>query len=188
MNQVGILALQGSIIEHEEMLKSLDVEYKKVRSKSDLESISHLIIPGGESTTLRLLLEQKDMWDLFVKRTEWISDQVRNDNVLKVFGTCAGAILCSRAGARFEVDRNGFGSQQHSFIAPLVSQKFPDLEGVFIRAPKFKNIDSSVKILATFEDDPVLFQDRNFLISSFHPELSKEKRIYEYFLNLGDLK
>jgi pyridoxal 5'-phosphate synthase pdxT subunit len=175
MRQVGILALQGSIIEHEKMLNSLNEEYIKVRTKSDLELVSHLIIPGGESTTLQILLEQKDMWELFQSRV--------NNEKLKVFGTCAGAILCSRAGARFQLDRNGFGAQQNSFIASLVSEKFSKLEGIFIRAPRFKKIDSSVDILATLENEPVLLKDRNFLIASFHPELSGEKRIYEYFLD-----
>lgn len=179
---VGILALQGSIVEHAKMLDSLKIAFVNVRTKEDLESVSHLIIPGGESTTLRLLMDQKNMWETFVKRTEEIPNQVRNDERLKVFGTCAGAILCARAGAKFEVDRNGFGAQQNSFISALDSVQFPHLQGVFIRAPRFKNIDSSVEILATFENEPVLLRDRNFLCASFHPELSGEQRIYEYFL------
>jgi 5'-phosphate synthase pdxT subunit len=185
MKKVGILALQGSIVEHEKMLASLDVHFISVRTREDLEQVTHLIIPGGESSTLQLLLEQKGMWNMFVKRTGAIPNQVRNDNKqesLKVFGTCAGAILCARAGAKFEVDRNGFGAQQNSFIAPLDSQPFPDMTGVFIRAPRFKNIDASVEVLATFENEPVLLRDRNFLCASFHPELSGEQRIYEYFL------
>jgi 5'-phosphate synthase pdxT subunit len=172
--KVGILALQGSIVEHAKMLESLNVEFVKVRTKEELESVSHLIIPGGESTTLSLLMDQKDMWEMFQARVQ------RQD--LKVFGTCAGAILCARSGAKFEVDRNGFGAQQDSFIAALDSDQFPNLKGVFIRAPRFKNVDVSVEVLATFENEPVLLRDRNFLCASFHPELSGEKRIYEYFL------
>ncbi len=172
--KVGILALQGSIVEHAKMLDSLNVEFLKVRTKEELESVSHLIIPGGESTTLFLLMEQKDMWTLFQSRVQ--------NQELKVFGTCAGAILCARAGAKFEVDRNGFGAQQNSFIAALDSVQFPHLKGVFIRAPRFKNMDASVEVLATFENEPVLLRDRNFLCASFHPELSGELRIYECFL------
>lgn len=172
--KVGILALQGSIVEHEKTLASLNVHFISVRTRGDLEQITHLIIPGGESSTLQLLLEQKGMWSLFQSRVQ--------NREFRVFGTCAGAILCSRVGAKFEVDRNGFGAQQNSFIAPLDSQLFPDLTGVFIRAPRFKNIDSSVEVLATFKDEPVLLRDRNFLCASFHPELSGEQRIYEYFL------
>jgi len=172
--KVGVLALQGSIIEHEKMLESLDVEFVRVRTKEDLEAVSHLIIPGGESSTLQLLLEQKGMWELCTSRAK------RKE--LKVMGTCAGAILCSLIDSKFEVDRNGFGAQQNSFSASLESKKFPKLEGVFIRAPRFKNIDDSVQVLATFGNEPVLIQDRNFLVMSFHPELNKEKRIYEYFL------
>lgn len=172
--KVGVLALQGSIVEHEKMLASLNIEYISVRTQEDLASISHLIIPGGESSTLQLLMEQKKMWEVF-------EEKARN-GALKIFGTCAGAILCSRVGANVEVDRNGFGAQQHSCIVSLESAVFPQLEGVFIRAPRFKNIDVSVEVLARFEEEPVLLRDRNFLIASFHPELSGEKRIYEYFL------
>lgn len=171
---VGVLSLQGSIIEHEKMLKSLDVDFLRVRTKENLESVSHLIIPGGESSTLQILLEQKNMWELFKKRA--------GSGDLKVFGTCAGAILCSRVGANFEGNRNGFGAQQNSFIASLKSKQFPGLKGMFIRAPRFKNIDTSVEILATFENEPVLLRDRNFFCASFHPELLGELRIYEYFL------
>ena len=171
---VGILALQGSIVEHGKMLASLDVHFISVRTREELEQVTHLIIPGGESSTLQLLLEQKGMWSLFQSRVQ--------SREFSVFGTCAGAIISSRAGAKFEVDRNGFGAQQNSFIAPLESQLFPDMTGVFIRAPRFKNIDASVEVLATFENEPVLLRDRNFLCASFHPELSGEQRIYEYFL------
>lgn len=172
--KVGVLALQGSIVEHEKMLASMDIASLSVRTRKDLESVTHLIIPGGESSTLQLLMEQKDMWAVFQSR-------VKNES-FKVMGTCAGAILCARVGANVEVDRNGFGAQQHSFIASLQSDIFPQLEGVFIRAPRFKNIDTSVEILARFEEEPVLIRDRNFLLASFHPELNGEKRIYEYFL------
>ena len=156
------------------MLVEMGVGFISVRTKEELASVSHLIMPGGESTVLQLLMQQKDMWELFETRAE--------GGDLKIFGTCAGAILCSRVGAKFEVARNGFGAQQSSFIDTLDSEEFPELGGVFIRAPRFENIDSSVEVLATFEDEPVLLRDRNFLAASFHPELSGEKRVYEYFL------
>ena len=108
--KVGVLALQGSIIEHEKMLKLLDVPYISVRTREELNEVTHLIIPGGESTTLQLLLEQKGMWELF---------KLRANKYLKIMGTCAGAILCSLIDSKFEVDRNGFGAQQHSFKASL---------------------------------------------------------------------
>ncbi len=171
---IGILALQGSIVEHVKMLELLNIDFIPVRTKEEMETLSHLIIPGGESSTLQLLLEQKGMWELFKLRL--------NNEELKVMGTCAGAILCSRAGGKFSVDRNGFGSQQESFIAFLESDIFPNLEGVFIRAPRFKKVETSVKVLATFENEPVLIEDRNILVMSFHPELNSEKRIYKYFL------
>ena len=173
--RVGVLALQGSIVEHENMLVELGVNFVSVRSKEDLESVSHLILPGGESTVLQLLMEQKGMWDI-------LQLKIKNEK-LKIFGTCAGAILCSLVGAKFGVERNGYGAQQSSFIDVLVSERFPDLGGVFIRAPRFKDIGEGVEVLATFDGEPVLLRDRNFLVASFHPELAGEKRLYEYFLS-----
>lgn len=172
--KVGILALQGSFVEHENVLKKLEISYELVRTKEQLKNITHLIIPGGESTTMRKLLQSFDMWNDLVQRVR--------DGTLSVFGTCAGAILCQDFGFPIEVIRNGYGPQQESQKVSLQSKTFPQLEGVFIRAPKFKNPGKNVEILAELDGEPVLLQYKNMLIASFHPELTKDVRVHQYFL------
>ena len=172
--KIGILALQGSFAEHAKILEKIGTEFLFVHTKLDLEEISKLIIPGGESTTLEKLLKKFEMW-------EEIQLKIKNEE-LKIMGTCAGAILCAKFGARWEVDRNGFGAQQSSFSTILNSEKFPDFRGVFIRAPRFEKINPAVEILAKFQKDPVLLRGGNFLGASFHPEISGDPRVHEFFL------
>lgn len=176
MKKVGILALQGSFAEHGEVLKTLGQDFIWVRSKEDLESLTHLIVPGGESTTLRLLLQEYDMWEI-------IKTKVQSGN-LQYFGTCAGVILASEFGLSVAVDRNAYGAQQSSFVDTLSSNIFPDLQGVFIRAPRFASVQDRVKILASYKDEPVLVEENNILGATFHPELTQDSRVHEYFLNL----
>ncbi len=173
-NRVGVLALQGSFAEHGQLLDEMRINFLFVRKKSDLEKVSYLIIPGGESTTMTKLLKAYDMWDEILHRIQ------RAD--LKIFGTCAGAILCERFGADFEIDRNAYGAQQDSFIDNLDSNVFSHLKGVFIRAPRFKHVGKSAKVLASYKGEPVLIQSGNILAATFHPELSGEVRVHEYFL------
>mgnify|MGYP000937334257 CR=1 FL=1 len=173
MKKVGILALQGSFAEHAKILEQLSQKYIFVRSKQDLENITHLIIPGGESTTLEKLLWEFDMWG-----------HLKNKK-LNIFGTCAGAILCQKLGLDIEIERNAYGAQQASFIAELDSKIFKKLQGVFIRAPKFKVQNKKIKILAHYKQAPVLVQQNNFLVASFHPELRKDTRVHAFFLTLN---
>jgi 5'-phosphate synthase pdxT subunit len=172
---VGILAIQGSFAEHGEILHKLHVPFVFVRSNEELKNITHLIIPGGESTTMMKLLNQYYMWQMLVEK-------VQNKSI-SIFGTCAGAILCQKLGMDIEVDRNSYGAQQHSFSIELESGLFPNLRGIFIRAPRFTSVGTNVKVLATHSNEPVLLQQDNFLASSFHPELCDEMRVHEYFLS-----
>lgn len=176
---IGILAIQGSIIEHEKILQKLHVDYSLVRSKEQLQNLTHIIIPGGESTTMTKLLKDFDMWDVL---NEKISVPSGKNKKLKVFGTCAGAILLSKFGMDIKVERNGYGAQLDSFSADLVSKQFPNLKGIFIRAPRFTSHGSDVKVLVTHDNEPVLLEQENMLASSFHPELAHETRIHEWFL------
>ena len=176
MSKVGILALQGSFVEHSRILEKKGVEYRFIRTKDDLEDLTHLIIPGGESTTLRKLLEMYGMWKVLELR-------IKNQE-LRIMGTCAGAILCRYLGMDIEICRNGYGAQQSSFVADLDSKKFPNLEGVFIRAPRFISPGSKISILASYKNEPVLVEHGQFLAASFHPELSDELRVHEYFLSM----
>lgn len=172
---VGILALQGSFAEHGQMLDSLEQDFIWVRTVEDLELVTHLVVPGGESTTLRILLGTSGMWEVFSERMK--------SKDLCYFGTCAGSILGSDFVDEIKVERNAYGAQQASFIDTLESDLFKDFQGVFIRAPRFGEIDSSVNILASFKNDPVLVQKDNILLATFHPEMTEDGRVHEYFLN-----
>jgi len=172
--KIGILAIQGSFIEHAQILDSMKVPYILVRSKEKLEDLTHLIMPGGESTTMEKLLKEFEIWDLLKQKID--------SETIKVFGTCAGAILLSKLGLNISVERNGYGSQLHSFSAKLESEQFPNLHGIFIRAPYLKVEDNNTKVLATHEGRPVLVEQDNILAASFHPELADETRVYKYFL------
>ncbi len=186
--KVGILALQGSFAEHEAVLRKLKQEFVLVKTKQDLKGLTHLIIPGGESTTLEKLLRKAGMWEGIEGRMihSTGSGQANvecriESKKLKIFGTCAGAIILAKLGMDIEIERNGYGSQQDSFEAELESEMFSELQGIFIRAPKFK-VGKMGIVLANFNDQPVLVEQDNFLVCSFHPELIGETRIHKYFL------
>ena len=170
--KVGILVVQGSFAEHANILEKLGVDFSLVRDLKSFEGVTHLIIPGGESTAMRRLLEADGLWGELESR-------IKNQEV-RILGTCAGAILSEQFGAGVSVVRNAYGAQQDSFSATLKSEKFPDIKGVFIRAPRFKKVEGEV--LATFENEPVLVEDGNFLLAAFHPELAGETRVHAYFL------
>lgn len=176
--KIGILALQGSFAEHAKILERIGMEFVFVRDAESLESITHLIIPGGESTTMENLLKTFGMWTLLAQRTK--------QRKIKILGTCAGAILIAKLfpDCGFIVQRNAYGSQQSSFVDNLELTVFENLEGVFIRAPKLilnNNFDQE-KVLASYEGTPVLIEGGGFIAMSFHPELSDETRIHRYFL------
>jgi 5'-phosphate synthase pdxT subunit len=173
---IGLLAIQGSVAEHAEILKQLNISFKYIRSKDDLEHLTHLILPGGESTTMTKLLKCFGMWEIIVKKVK--------NNQIKIFGTCAGAILCQQFGLEIKIERNGFGAQQNSFAAKLTSEKFSNLQGIFIRAPRFLSVGKNVEVLATWNNEPVLVQQDNLLAASFHPELCGEVRIHKHFLRV----
>lgn len=180
--KVGILSIQGSVIEHMGILKKLKVPFRLVRSKEDLKDLTHLIIPGGESTTLVKLLQEYKIWDQLKERCDPPSPRLRRaQGQLKIFGTCAGAILLEGLGMNVKVKRNAYGSQLESFSANLTSKKFPNLRGVFIRAPKFI-VSSKAKVLARYKKEPVLVKDKNFLATAFHPEISGDTRVHKFFL------
>jgi len=172
--KISILAVQGSVAEHATMCRKIGAEVNLVRNCEDLTRAERLIIPGGESTTVRKLCREFGL-------LEMLESRVRSGN-LPIFGTCAGAILISEIFGGFSVKRNAFGGQQESFSTKLESAVFPDLEGIFIRAPRFEKVGDSVRVLAKFREEPVLISGRNFLAASFHPECTSDFRIHEYFL------
>lgn len=183
---IGVLALQGAFDAHIQRLTKLGVDAIEVRQPSQLESVDALVMPGGESTTMSLLLESSGLFDAIDERLQ---------DGMGVFGTCAGMILLAesiqdgrpdqRCFGRLEiaVQRNGYGRQVDSFETELVVQGFDDAaHAVFIRAPRIVEVAPSVEVLAEVRGDAVLVRDGNALAASFHPELSDDDRIPRLFL------
>lgn len=179
---IGVLALQGGVSEHCDFLTSSGALAKEIRTPQDLRGISGILLPGGESTAIGKLLVKNHLF-------EPLRSSIQNG--LPTWGTCAGAILLAKEGsefslgiADFEVCRNGFGRQVASFSAPLsirgIAEDFP---AIFIRAPRFKNIDSSVEILAHWKNEPVFLRQDRVWASSFHPELSENPAVHQAFVN-----
>jgi pyridoxal 5'-phosphate synthase pdxT subunit len=182
---IGVLALQGAFIEHQQMLERLGVETREVRQRKHLDGLDGLIIPGGESTTIGKLLDVLDM-----------TERVRELGLagMPIWGTCAGMILLASDVGRPQtvlglldivVRRNAFGSQLDSFEADLSIAAFGDdpFHAVFIRAPIIERLGDGVAPLATLEDGTVVAAERgNLLATSFHPELTHDARFHQYFL------
>jgi len=186
---VGVLALQGDFKEHIKMLKGLGVPVIEIRSTQQLDEIDGLIIPGGESTTINKLMGKYGF-------TERLEDFCRSGK--PIFGTCAGLIILSSeiSGDGFglgfidiKVKRNAYGRQIESFeeIVSINLDHKPDPVGfksVFIRAPKIVYTGENVKILSSSGDDILLAREKNILVCAFHPELTDDTRIHEYFIEM----
>jgi pyridoxal 5'-phosphate synthase pdxT subunit len=183
--KAGVLALQGSFEPHAAALRRLDVECALVRSIEDLAGLTHLILPGGESTTLHHLLE------LFGLRQAIRERAARGE--LALFGTCAGAILMGADdGTRpprmglldATLARNAYGTQVDSFEAPLHVEGLDGgpLLARFIRAPRFTHIGPSARVLARLDGQPVLVEQPGLLAATFHPELVGDDRLHARFL------
>jgi 5'-phosphate synthase pdxT subunit len=183
-NKIGVLALQGDFREHIDILNKLGVEPVEVRSVEDLEGLSGLVVPGGESTTIGNFMVETGLLDgirsFFYKGGA-------------VWGTCAGMVLAGSAtmGPKQPllglmnalVERNGFGRQIHSFEKELEIEGFdkPFL-GVFIRAPFFEDVGPGVEVLSKVDGRIVAARGENILVTAFHPELTDDVRFHEYFL------
>jgi 5'-phosphate synthase pdxT subunit len=174
--RIGVLALQGAFREHCRVLARLGVEAVEVRLPADLEGLDGLVIPGGESTTIMKLA-----------RTYGLDEAVRRF-AGPVLGTCAGMIVLDRAHlglADFEVERNAYGRQVASFEADVGLDGDPrPFPGVFIRAPRVRELGSDVEVLAVRNGEPVLVRDGRILAAAFHPELTDDARVHEQFLEL----
>ncbi len=180
--KIGVLAVQGAFREHLDTLASIGVEGVPVRLPADLDGVSGLILPGGESTTMRKLI---DRWSL----REPILDLAATGAPL--FGTCAGMIILSRSIVSGDepvlplldvtVARNAFGRQLDSFEAELAVPVLGDrpVHAVFIRAPVIDAVGPDVDVLARLEDGRIVaVRERNVLATSFHPELAGETRFH----------
>jgi pyridoxal 5'-phosphate synthase pdxT subunit len=189
MPRVGILALQGDFAAHSKALDELGVEWSLVKTPTELAQVQGLIIPGGESTTLLKLMAAIDLRPAL----EHFYAQGR-----PIFGTCAGLILLAQETIRppqeslsfinIVAERNAYGRQIDSFVAlgtPLVEALGPEpLEMVFIRAPKIVDLRPGVTPLATCKEEIVLARQGSVLVSSFHPELTADRRVHRYFLDM----
>ncbi|HMQ32472.1 MAG TPA: pyridoxal 5'-phosphate synthase glutaminase subunit PdxT [Chloroflexaceae bacterium] len=188
---VGVLALQGDFREHCEVLRRIGADPVEVRLPRQLAALSHLIIPGGESTTIGRLL---GLYDLL----EPLRGRAGRD--MAVWGTCAGAILLARhvldpkrggqptlAVMDITVRRNAYGGQLDSFEAPLDAPALGEgpLPGIFIRAPQIEALGQGVEPVATLPTGAVVAaRQGRLLASTFHPELSGDDRVHRYFLEL----
>lgn len=185
---VGILSIQGDVLEHEQVLSKLGVRSVQIRTIDDLSGITHLIIPGGESTVIGQWLDTTGMGKEIYKRAKAGS--------LAVFGTCAGAILVARkiTGKNvptalglidMTIDRNSYGSQMDSFEALVkVNGLKSPLAVAFIRAPKITATGKKTEVLATYGENPILVRQGKILAATFHPELRGETKLHEMFLKL----
>ena len=158
------------------MLRRLGAEAVEVRKPEQLLSLDGLVIPGGESTTFMRLM-----------RLYGLDEAVREFSA-PVLGTCAGMIVLDRqhlGAVDIEVDRNAYGRQVASFEADLVlaGDREP-LRGVFIRAPRVREVGPEVEVLAELNGEPVLLRQGRFIVASFHPELTDDARVHQRFLGL----
>ena len=183
--KIGVLALQGAFREHRIMLESLGCTVTEVRLPKHLEGLDGIVFPGGESTTIGKLMVHYGFIDA-------LTEFYKNGGA--IFATCAGAILLAseivgseqpRLGLlEMRVKRNAFGRQVDSFQTSLevkgLESSFPAL---FIRAPILESVGQGVEVLAEFEQRIVLARKDRLLVSSFHPELTSDPRLHQFFLD-----
>lgn len=181
--QIGVLDIQGSVEEHLTALKKIGITAVAVKNKKDLEKISGLIIPGGESTTIGKLMKRYGLDKEIQKRTS-----TRFYRPLVIWGTCAGAILLSNELGLMDIaiERNAYGRQIDSFqteiSVPVLGQR--KVPAVFIRAPRIKKTSPSIRVLAEYNGEPVMVRQGRLLATMFHPELTTDMRIHRYFVSM----
>lgn len=185
---IGVMAVQGDFSEHLATLKTLNVQTQEVRLPKDLEGVDGLIIPGGESTTLRKL------FDIY-KLTDPIKRYAQSGN--PIWGTCAGMIMMAQTLTddrpeplnlmNVTVKRNAYGRQLNSFEAdiPVSVIKGNPIHAIFIRAPSFTYIGENVEVIGKLNDGtPVAVKQDNMLATAFHPELTNDARFHKFFISL----
>ncbi|MEE2890059.1 MAG: pyridoxal 5'-phosphate synthase glutaminase subunit PdxT [Planctomycetota bacterium] len=186
--RAAVVALQGSVEPHLHALHTAGCDPIEVRTPDQLDGVTHLVMPGGESTTLSHLLEIHGL-------STAIRERVQNDE-LALLGTCAGAILMGRDEGQdprrwslidVSVQRNAYGRQIHSFVDSVHWSSGPapgETEGVFIRAPRLEQLGPEVEILAICDQEPVAVKQNRCVACTFHPELTTDPRVHRWFLGL----
>ena len=192
---IGILGVQGDVEEHvtsvESAFREITIEgiVSVIKYQEEINSINGLIIPGGESTSIGKLSNNDDFHSSIKKKIT---------QGMPVLGTCAGLIFLSNhivqnssntsqkllGSLGIEIERNAFGRQRESFQSEFPIPKFglDNFLGVFIRAPVIRNIGSNVEVIAKLDEDIIAVKQGNILATCFHPELSNDNDIYNYFL------
>ncbi len=185
--RIGVLALQGAFAAHRHVLAELGASAHEIRTPTDLDNIDGLILPGGESTTMSMLLESSGLFDPIAKQL---------DDGLPLLGTCAGMILLatdvldgrpdqrSFGAVDIAVRRNAYGRQIDSFEADLdISELGPaPFHAVFIRAPLVESVGPGTEPLATHDGHVVMARQGRVTVAAFHPELSGDGRVHARFL------
>ncbi|MBT4120676.1 MAG: pyridoxal 5'-phosphate synthase glutaminase subunit PdxT [Candidatus Magasanikbacteria bacterium] len=178
MKKIGVLDIQGSVEEHFAILDSISkdrFEPVLVKTIEDINGLSGLVLPGGESTAIDSLLQKYNLDNEIVSQAK---------NGMFVWGTCAGAIILSELGLiDIGIERNAYGGQLHSFETELEfnGKKIP---GVFIRAPKINRVGEGVEILSKHDGGAVAVRKNNILVTTFHPELTDNITVHEYFVEM----
>ena len=187
MTTLGILALQGAFLEHKQMLSLLGYNAYEVRDIETLNSVDGIIIPGGESTTMSKLLKDFHLLEPLKQKIE---------QGLPVLGTCAGMILLAKKVINdsmqtldvmsIKVKRNAYGRQLDSFcnnsVIPKISPK--PIQQVFIRAPYITEVSHDVEVLHQIDEHIVAVKEKNMLATSFHPELTNDPTVHDYFIQM----
>jgi len=174
--KIGLLALQGAVSEHKIAMRELGVEVIDVRETTDLNNLDGLIMPGGESTTLRKLLKNANMWNAIKKSN------------LPIMGTCAGAILLGKCDdetfrkMNVEIDRNYYGRQKDSFQSKITVKDDEEFNGIFIRAPAITSIGENVVSIAQDGENIVGCTESKHMALTFHPELTNDFRFHKLWL------
>ena len=186
MITIGVLGLQGAVDEHMNQIKSAGEHAVLVKKPEQLGEIDGLVIPGGESTTMRKLMDRYG----FTKPITAFFEMKK-----PIFGTCAGMVLVAKELVSLEaphlelmditVKRNGFGRQRESFEVPLIVKGMEEpYIGVFIRAPLAIRVGENVEILASYEESIVAARQEHVLVSAFHPELTDDNRFIRIFIDM----
>lgn len=189
MRRIGVLALQGDVVEHVASLERAGARAVAVKSLTDLSGVDALVIPGGESTTVMKLLERAHLVRPIVERVQ---------GGMPLWGTCMGMIVAAREVAGLDqptlnllditVRRNAFGRQNESAEVELSIPALGDapFHAIFIRAPWIERCGPGVELLAQRDGRGVMVRERNVLATSFHPELGGDQRVHRYFLEMQE--
>ncbi|WP_202081406.1 pyridoxal 5'-phosphate synthase glutaminase subunit PdxT [Caldalkalibacillus salinus] len=184
--KIGVLALQGAVAEHIRMIEKTGCEAIAVKKAEQLDDISGLVVPGGESTTIGKLMRQYG----FLEPLKALAEKD-----FPLFGTCAGLIILAKhiAGQPdnhlglmdIQVQRNAFGRQRESFETDLEIQGVAeDFRAVFIRAPLITEVGEDAEVLSVHDGHIVAARQHQYLVASFHPELTDDERLHAYFVDM----